>query len=230
MPREAEAEVTDNIYSNPSGFTSIPWQLSNRWFMEKFLVELGALEDALNPVDDEEAGPRRECQYCGASITKGATKCSVCYRVVPTKPSKPKKTTRVKLVPEELYPLIEIEPDGLQSFETEHLAELHNLIVDCLRTACLRDLSRAEIIKVREDLAVSREWDAHFRNLISADPKTLIWLATKHSMLGNPLAGEVFEWSNVGARANNESESTNSNKAKFAGAAALGLLAGFLFS
>ena len=70
----------------------------------------------------------------------------------------------------------------------------------------------------------------HETRPISADPKTLIWLATKHSMLGNPLAGEVFEWSNVGARANNESESTNSNKAKFAGAAALGLLAGFLFS
>jgi len=43
-------------------------------------------------------------------------------------------------------------------------------------------------------------------------------------MLGNPLAGEILEWQNIGGQ-----PQKSSTKTKVAGAAAVGLLAGFLF-
>lgn len=36
--------MTDNIYSNPSGYTDIPWQLSVNWFKDKILTEVALIE------------------------------------------------------------------------------------------------------------------------------------------------------------------------------------------
>lgn len=217
--------MTDNIYSNPSGYTEIPWQLSVQWFKKLVLFEVALAEEALNSnVSD---GPEmRRCSFCGQRIpSTGSGKCESCWRGFQApKSSKPEETVKSLLSDEEEF-LIDADSDQLRGVDEGEVVELHNFLVECLRSACIRQLSlTSKSTRVREGLEVTEEWDIHFKNLFNAQPRVLLWPAVKHSMLGNPLAGEVFEWKNVGVEPKKASI-----RGKVAGAAALGVLAGFLF-
>lgn len=132
----------------------------------------------------------------------------------------------MELLHEGDYELLTCDPAELERIEQQELVRIHNLLVDNLRSGCnsLVEAGGASV-KAREGLVVPREWDAHYCNLWPMQPKLLIWMAVRHAVLGNPLAGEVFEWNNQGAPA-----AKSSTGGKVAGAAALGILAGFLFS
>ncbi len=114
----------------------------------------------------------------------------------------------------------------MKDLEPRELADLHNLLVVTLRSACNEKVNDGgDALEVRDGLGVTGEWDAHFTNLYAAQPKTLIWIALRHAMLGNPLEGEITEWSNNGQK----SKSSQNSVGMLAGAGALGLLAGFLW-
>lgn len=217
--------MTDNIYSNPSGYTDIPWQLSVQWFKKLVLLEVALAEEAANSNVSDGIEMRR-CSFCGQRIpSTGSGKCQSCWRTYQApKSSKPVDTATSLLSDEEEF-LIDADSDQLRGVDEAEVVELHNFLVECLRSACIRQLSLTpNSIHVREGLEVTEEWDIHFKNLFKAQPRVLLWPALKHSMLGNPLTGEVFEWKNIGEEARKPS-----SKGKLAGAAALGVLAGFLF-
>lgn len=203
--------MTDNIYSNPSGYTDIPWQLSVNWFKDKILTEVALIEYKM---------ANRKCPNCSWVIkTPDAGKCPGCWT------SHGAVDTEFQTLSDYEIELIDADSDSLRGVPERDVVALHNFLVECLRSACVRDVnSGAKSTKVREGLQLTLEWDVHFRNLSKVEPRMLIWPALKHSLLGNPLAGEVFEWQNIGSE-----PPKVSSKSKLAGAAALGVLAGFLF-
>jgi len=225
VERRNGGALTENIYSNPSGYTDIPWQLSVQWFKSLVLVEVAMAEEALDT--SKPSGPEiRRCSFCGQSIpSTGSGKCQSCWRAYKApKVSEPHEPENSLLSEKDEF-LIDAESDQLRGVEESLIVELHNFLVECLRSACIRQLNlTSKPIRVREGLEVSEEWDIHFKNLFKTQPRVLLWPALKHSMLGNPLAGEVFEWKNVG-----EEAPMPSSKGKLAGAAAIGVLAGLLF-
>ena len=213
----------ENIYSNPSGFTELPWEFSVKWFKDRILHEVAISEEYLR-IETPKIG-YRTCYYCGAPIPSAiAGTCQVCYTAYKQAPGQ-KKTQTSKLLSDLETQLIDADSQRLGELDESAVATLHNFLVDCLRSACLRDLSTGNSsVRVRDGLEVTVEWDVHFKNLFKVQPKILLWPALKHSMLGNPLAGEILEWQNIGGQ-----PQKSSTKTKVAGAAAVGLLAGFLF-
>ena len=219
--------MAENIYSNPSGFTEIPWEFSLQYFAGLAIAAIQADEASLNsarPRKNYEVQPS-ECEYCGMRLKPEASVCDTCMRPIKANGITSENThERLVLLAEEDYHLLTCEPSHLQALDQKELVSIHNLLVDSLRKACQVLLSAGEQpVKVREGLVVPREWDAHYRNLWPIQPKCLIWIAARHAVLGNPLKGEVFEWSNTGAK-----ETKSDVGVKVAGAAAVGGLAGFL--
>lgn len=221
--------MSENIYSNPSGFTDVPWEISVQFFIGVAIGVIQAREDELNEShsDTSMSGEFRNCPYCGVRLNASATRCVTCmYELKPFVPTSSGQKKRVLLLSEADYRFLNCEPGVLESLDQDDLIRIHNLLVDSLRIGCQRLASSdANALQVREGLIVSKEWDAHYRNLWPEQPKYLIWMAAKHAVLGNPLAGEVFEWNNQGSPV-----AKVSTGGKVAGAAALGILAGFLFS
>lgn len=212
----------ENIYSNPSGFTELPWEFSVKWFKDRILDEVKIAENlAEEKLRRETPRGYRKCSYCGLRIpSSNAGTCEYCEKA-----PEQEKTDEPKLLSDLETQLIDADSQRLGELGESEVATLHNFLVDCLRSACLRDLSTGKSsLRVREGLEVTVEWDVHFKNLFKAQPKILLWPAVKHSMLGNPLAGEILEWQNIGGQ-----PQKSSTKTKVAGAAAVGLLAGFLF-
>jgi hypothetical protein len=222
------ADVSENIYSNPSGFTDVPWEISIQFFMGVAIGVIQAREDELNEShsDTSMAGEFRNCPYCGVRLNASATRCVSCmYELKPVVITSSDQEEKV-LLSDSDYEFLNCDPGLLESLDQEDLIRIHNLLVDSLRMGCqMLASSDANAMKVREGLIVSKEWDAHYRNLWPEQPKYLIWMAARHAVLGNPLAGEVFEWNNQGSPV-----AKVSTGGKVAGAAALGILAGFLFS
>ena len=216
--------MTENIYSNPSGYTEIPWQLSLQWFKTLVLAEVAIAEDSLKQTYSKSS--MRQCSYCGQAIpSQGSGKCQNCWRGFEAPQHSDESPEEPSILTEQDAYLIDADSSSLKGIDESEVVALHNFLVDCLRSACIRQLgSGRKIVRVREGLEVTEEWDVHFRNLFKTEPRVLLWPAVKHSMLGNPLAGEVFEWKNIG-----EEVRKPSSKGKLAGAAALGVLAGFLF-
>jgi hypothetical protein len=106
----------------------------------------------------------------------------------------------------------------------QNLLEIHNFAVDGLRQELQIELqTSSKTVKVREGLSVPLEWDAHYRILHESQPEVLIWLAVRHAFVGNPLAGEVLEWSPSVPNTRKAAQST-----KLLGAAALGAVAALL--
>ena len=221
--------MSENIYSNPSGFTDVPWEISVQFFIGVAIGVIQAREDELNESYSYEAmsGEFRNCPYCGVRLKASVNTCVTCmYKLKPFVPTSSGQAKRVLLLSEEDYKFLNCEPGVLESLDQDDLIRIHNLLVDSLRIGCqMLASSDANALQVREGLIVSKEWDAHYRNLWPEQPKYLIWMAARHAVLGNPLAGEVFEWNNQGSPV-----AKVSTGGKVAGAAALGILAGFLFS
>ena len=221
--------VSENIYSNPSGFTNIPWEFSLEYFTA---LAISAIQKREVLLDSQQstvfiAPLKRECPSCGADIDEKLTFCPVCSRASSPASGTPQPERKpVKLLHEADYELLTCDPSELERKDQHELVRIHNVLVDNLRRGCSSLVEAGgPSVKVREGLVVPREWDAHYSNLWPEQPKCLIWMAARHAVLGNPLAGEVFEWNNQGAAA------TKVNTGgKVAGAAALGILAGFLFS
>ena len=168
-----------------------------------------------------------ECRYCRAQVRASATRCDSCYYdLEPLVQTAPREQERVVFLEESDYKFLDCDPQLLEQLDKDELVRIHNLLVEALRRGC-QMLVRADPnpVLVRQGLVVSKEWDAHYRNLWPLQPKFLIWMAVRHAVLGNPLAGEVFEWNNQGTPA-----AKSNTGGKVAGAAALGILAGFLFS
>jgi len=220
--------VSENIYSNPSGFTEIPWEFSVEYFAGLAIGVIQAKESELNVVkpNTNSTGKPLECEFCGSRLKLNATACVACMKPTKTRNKTFSDTHEPRvLLAEEDYHLLTCDPAQLQSLDQSELVRIHNISVDALRRACQRLLAAGEQpVKVREGLVVPREWDAHYCNLWPIQPKYLIWMAARHAVLGNPLKGEVFEWNNVGAQ-----QTKSSTGGKIAGAAAIGVLAGFLF-
>lgn len=113
----------------------------------------------------------------------------------------------------------------LKSMSREWLIDLHNFCVSALRAECLKDIKKYETVRVRPDLELPKDWQAHYENLYQAQLPVLILAVVQHAFIGNPLEGELYEWSNrrapfAGARVG--------QKTKLAGAAAIGAAAAFL--
>lgn len=220
--------MTSNAYSNASGFTQIPWQYSIHWFKQLVISEAEQIEANLNGANTYTTSASVDmvggvCFKCGTAIVVERDDCRVCGHNFET--GRPAPEWQFVLTQDDIDAL-DTEPSNLGFVNRQELANLHNLTVELLRSACLKlNGSGAETIQVREGLVVTREWDAHFMNLSAAQPQLLLWFAVKHSMLGNPLAGEILEWKNSGSYQTLKP----SSGAKLAGAAAVGLLAGFLF-
>lgn len=220
--------MAENIYSNPSGFTEIPWEFSLQYFAGLAIAAIQADEAALNsarPRENHEGGPS-ECENCGMTWKPGASVCDTCMRPIKASDiTSENPNERLVLLAQEDYHLLTCEPSHLQALDEKELVSIHNLLVESLRQACQDLLASGEQpVKVREGLDVPREWDAHYRNLWPTQPKCLIWIAARHAVLGNPLKGELFEWTNTGAK-----QTKSGVGVKIAGAAAVGVLAGFLF-
>jgi hypothetical protein len=113
----------------------------------------------------------------------------------------------------------------IHSYDKVRLVELHNFCVSALRAECLKDIKKAETIKVRSDLVLPRDWHVHYENLYQAQLPQLILAVVQHAFVGNPLDGELYEWSN---RTSIFGGAKPGNKTKLAGAAAIGAAAAFL--
>ena len=213
--------MTENIYSNPTGMTNTPWHVSVAWFKNAALQEISRIESASK---QKPKIRNARCPNCDAIVSQGVFLCVSCGREVRDL-SFPETVEKIVLLTDVECDLLDSPISKLKKIEQERLVEIHNLLVASLRIACNLELqSSSKKIKVRDGLTVTPEWDAHFRNLFIADPQLLIWLAAKHAMLGNPLAGEILEWSNSMTPSNSRNFGV-----KLGGAAAAGLLAGLLF-
>ena len=113
----------------------------------------------------------------------------------------------------------------IQSYDKARLVELHNFSVSVLRAECLKDIKKYETVKVRSDLVLPRDWHTHYENLYQAQLPKLILAVVQHAFVGNPLDGELYEWSN---RLSIFGGAKPGNKTKLAGAAAIGAAAAFL--
>lgn len=220
--------MSENIYSNPSGFTDIPWQFSVEYFAGLAIGIIQTKEHELNLANQSKAtgGKPLECEFCGTRMRADATTCITCMKPVSSRKRNVGAAHKpVVLLASEDYHLLTCDAGELQKIDENELVRIHNVLVDALRRACQGLLAAGEQpVKVRDGLVVPREWDAHYCNLWPIQPKCLIWMAARHAVLGNPLKGEVFEWSNVGSQ-----QTKAGAGGKIAGAAAIGVLAGFLF-
>lgn len=204
--------MSDSIWSNPSGYTDLPWPYSLNWIKEQVLIEVELIDLAMNSAT--------KCPTCGWDVLASG-KCPNCLD------SFVDLSSRASVLPDDYFTYLDCSPDKLRQLAEVELLELHNLVVELVRSACVRDLRASKNqVKVREGLLVSREWEFHFSNLHKEQPQILLWMALKHAMVGNPLAGELFEWNNLEWSPNIENARGNG---KLVGAAAIGLLAGLLF-
>lgn len=115
--------------------------------------------------------------------------------------------------------------ESLRSQDRGTLIELHNFCVAVLRAECLKDVKKYQTVKVRPDLELPRDWHTHYENLYQAQLPLLILAVVQHAFIGNPLDGELYEWSNRNALFG---RAKAGNKTKLAGAAAIGAAAALL--
>lgn len=209
-----------NIYSNPNGRPNIIWTDSHQWFANRVIQE----NDRFGATVIEQKFTDRyvTCGNCGYDwVERESQVCKNCHAAI-------LRAEGVAEFDELLRSALQVETVGLESLPREELVEVHNEIVELLRTASIRDVETGiATVEVRKGLKLSREWDVHYQVLYEQNPRTLLWVALKHSLLGNPLAGEVDEWAN--SSENIEVLRSSGSGKKLAGAAAVGLLAGFLF-
>jgi hypothetical protein len=115
--------------------------------------------------------------------------------------------------------------DSLKSENRETLVALHNYSVSVLRKECLLAIKQHRTLRVRPDLELPIDWHTHYENLYQAQLPLLILPVVQHAFIGNPLEGELYEWSNRKALL---SGPRPGNKTKLVGAAAIGAVAALL--
>lgn len=82
-----------------------------------------------------------------------------------------------------------------EAFRNE-VEELHNRCVELVRTYVLRTVSSGEsCIGVRPDLWVPTDFEKEYEVLFDSNHPWFICLVIQAAFLGNPLVGEVGEWS-----------------------------------
>jgi hypothetical protein len=199
-----------NIYSNTrSGGVTSP-EMSAEWFMSLVISYWGRMKI---PPETEYAKWSEKVQTFRALY--GEEEFWPRALPEPPAPSLPFQ--------DDLYLLV--APIGeIKKVNQQRLIDIHNFAVDGIRDELLAELSSsAKTVRVREGLSVPLEWDAHYRILHEHQPEVLIWLAVKNAFIGNPLAGEVLEWSPTNKKSRNRTQTT-----KLIGAAAVGAVAALL--
>jgi hypothetical protein len=200
-----------NMYSNGAGAPILGPDVSIEWFVGIVRDYSLRLESNLN----SELGMWRE-SFRTFTALYGEDK-----QFWPRDLGEPPPTS----VPTEVdLSLLTAPVSKIKKISHQRLLEIHNFAVNGLREELQIELqSNSKTVKVREGLIVPLEWDAHYRILHESQPEVLIWLAVRHAFVGNPLAGEVLEWSPSVADGRKTRQST-----KLIGAAAIGAVAALL--
>ena len=106
--------------------------------------------------------------------------------------------------------------------DRERVILVHNWAVTVLRNICNSEIKKAENVKVRDGLVIPREWHVHYENLYVNQSPKLILAVLQHAFTGNPMNGELFEWTNRGKLL------SGTSKKAIVGASIIGAGAAFL--
>ena len=131
--------------------------------------------------------------------------------------------------------LLLYEASDLKNVDLPLVVEVHNYSVLAIRHMLGDEIGAlnyqrsgvSEKVKVRDGLVIPRDWQVHYENLLQSNSPRLILAVMQHAFSGNPLSGELYEWSNV--KSGFFGRQNPSTKRAIVGASVIGAAAALLF-
>jgi hypothetical protein len=96
----------------------------------------------------------------------------------------------------DILSMLKSEAGALKTLNIESVIDVHNYAVLALRHMCNEETKDSEKVTVREGLIIPRDWQVHYENLLDQQSPLLILAVMQHVFTGNPLGGELYEWTN----------------------------------